>query len=414
MNQHEYPDQDDIAGLTRTAPPQPFIPKYCVLDKKVLRFFGHFHETIPDGMGTERSRVRNVHLLYYLEDDTVSLVEPRLHNSGLDQGILVKRHRIPKNSMFQGADREYWHWTDLNIGTNLNIYGRELTLTDCDTFTRSHLASEGVDLAPVEAGPGDQHQEEREMMGPGGQLQLHQTKDTYDKLAQFLHHDRRVLRFYSLSQLPEYPHGKHGKQKFIICFYLADNSIEVRDVRDVSDSKGTGSFPKFLKRQKLPKSRSGCADAFPSMTAAEKQNYFSPTDFMIGKTVHILNKEFFIYDMDEFTKRFYQEIMGEESVEGVQVDKIPPPNLAPQVPPHTGVAVGSLDDSLQNCLALAPKQPKKDLKKMLDNAGKVLRFSAKLGSVVPADQFRTFVVTYYLEDDSIAIFEQPRPNSGMR
>ena len=80
----------------------------------------------------------------------------------------------------------------------------------------------------------------------------------------------------------------------------------------------------------------------------------------------------------------------------------------------TGVAVGSLDDSLQNCLALAPKQPKKDLKKMLDNAGKVLRFAAKLGSVLPADQLQQFIVTFYLEDDTIAIFEQPRPNSGMR
>ena len=29
------------------------------------------------------------------------------------------------------------------------------------------------------------------------------------------------------------------------------------------------------------------------------------------------------------------------------------------MPPHTGLAVGSRDDSLQNCLALAPKQPKK-------------------------------------------------------
>ena len=68
---------------------------------KVLRFFGHFHEVIPDGMGTETRRVRSVQLLYYLEDDTLCLVEPRLHNSGLDQGILVKRHRVPKNSCFQ-------------------------------------------------------------------------------------------------------------------------------------------------------------------------------------------------------------------------------------------------------------------------------------------------------------------------
>ena len=101
MYQHEFPDKDDIAGFTRSAPPPAFVPKYCVLDKKVLRFFGHFQETIPDGMGTESTRVRNVHLLYYLEDDTLSLVEPRLHNSGLDQGILIKRHRIPKNNPFQ-------------------------------------------------------------------------------------------------------------------------------------------------------------------------------------------------------------------------------------------------------------------------------------------------------------------------
>ena len=73
----------------------------CTLDKKVLRFFGHFHETVPDGVGAETSRVRNVHILYHLEDDTLALVEPRLHNSGLDQGVLIKRHRIPKNAIFQ-------------------------------------------------------------------------------------------------------------------------------------------------------------------------------------------------------------------------------------------------------------------------------------------------------------------------
>ena len=60
--------------------------------------------------------------------------------------------------LLQGADREYWHWTDLNIGTVLSVYGREITLTNCDTFTRSHLASEGVELAPVETGPPDIYQ----------------------------------------------------------------------------------------------------------------------------------------------------------------------------------------------------------------------------------------------------------------
>ena len=42
------------------------------------------------------------------------------------QGVLLKRHRVPKNDLFKGADREYWHWTDLNIGAELALYGRKV------------------------------------------------------------------------------------------------------------------------------------------------------------------------------------------------------------------------------------------------------------------------------------------------
>ena len=103
----------------------------------------------PPGLG----RKGNVcpQLLYFLEDDTLSLLEPRRHNSGLDQGVLVKRHRVPKSDLFkvrcgsppgltvpQGADREYWHWTDLNIGAQLHLYGRTITLTRSQSI--SHLS----------------------------------------------------------------------------------------------------------------------------------------------------------------------------------------------------------------------------------------------------------------------------------
>lgn len=76
--------------------------------------------------------------------------------------------------------------------------------------------------------------------------------------------------------------------------------------------------------------------------------------------------------------------------------------------------MGSLDDSLQNCLSLAPKQPRRDVKKMLEMAGKTLRFSAELVSPLPVDQHRRFLITFYLEDDTMAVFEQARANSGMR
>ena len=142
-----------------------------------------------------------------------------------------------------------------------------MILTSCDEFSRTHLASEGVDLAPMEPPTIDPYEVSREAAGPEGQRQEHSTKDTYDNLQQFLHHDRKVLRYFAHSETPFTPLGKTYKKKFVICFFLSDNSLEVssnpgrqhlsqvRDARDNSESKGAGTFPKFLKRQRLPKIR---------------------------------------------------------------------------------------------------------------------------------------------------------------
>ena len=67
----------------------------------------------------------------------------------------------------------------------------------------------------------------REAVGPEGQRQEHSTKDTYDSLKQFLHHDRKVLRYFAHSETPFTPLGKTYKKKYVICFFLSDNSLEV-------------------------------------------------------------------------------------------------------------------------------------------------------------------------------------------
>ena len=43
-----------------------------------------------------------------------------------------------------------------------------------------------------------------------------------------------------------------------------------------------------------------------------------------------------------------------------------------QVPRHEGLAIGSEEDTLQNCLALNPKPPKKDYRKAFEKGGCVL------------------------------------------
>ena len=69
----------------------------------------------------------------------------------------------------------------------------------------------------------------REAVGPEGQRQEHSTKDTYDSLKQFLHHDRKVLRYFAHSETPFTPLGKTYKKKYVICFFLSDNSLEVTE-----------------------------------------------------------------------------------------------------------------------------------------------------------------------------------------
>jgi len=56
---------------------------------KVLCFDAYFQETVPQRR-EEKYRVRKCKIYFYLEDDTIQVVEPELKNSGIPQGKLSK------------------------------------------------------------------------------------------------------------------------------------------------------------------------------------------------------------------------------------------------------------------------------------------------------------------------------------
>ena len=75
---------------------------------------------------------------------------------------------------------------------------------------------------------------------------------------------------------------------------------------------------------------------------------------------------------------------------------------------------GSEADSLASCMALVPTPVKRDMLRFLENQGQTLRYQAVFTNPkTPADSERSFVFTYYLEDQTCSIFEPPKPNSGM-
>ena len=80
------------------------------------------------------------------------------------------------------------------------------------------------------------------------------------------------------------------------------------------------------------------------------------------------------------------------------------------IPPYNGF--GNEQDSLSNCVRLVPKQPKKDYFKYIDNDKITLRFLARLNTKIPEDLDRRFLISFFLADDSIQVYEMPDRNSG--
>lgn len=81
------------------------------------------------------------------------------------------------------------------------------------------------------------------------------------------------------------------------------------------------------------------------------------------------------------------------------------------IPPHNGF--GDEVDSLENCTKLIPKPPKKDYFKYIDNDKITLRFLARLNTKIPEDMERRFLISFFLADDSIQVYEMPNKNSGI-
>ena len=80
-----------------------------------------------------------------------------------------------------------------------------------------------------------------------------------------------------------------------------------------------------------------------------------------------------IYDCDDFTQNYYHREFNIDMARNLSIDdKSRPESLLVKPPPHIITSVGKEEDSIQNCLHLQPKAPKRNLKKLLEYAGKVM------------------------------------------
>uniref|UniRef100_A0A673CUK6 EF-hand domain (C-terminal) containing 1 n=1 Tax=Sphaeramia orbicularis TaxID=375764 RepID=A0A673CUK6_9TELE len=373
---------------------EAFVPAYVALDKKVLRFYAYFEENVlysPD----EEYRIRPVVINYFLEDDTMCISEPAVENSGMPHGKRIKRQHLPKNE--QGA---HYRWTDLNLGIDLEVYGVKYHITHCDDFTKEFMESEGINLNDPVSMPVDPYTEHRRKP-----LLSHTTPSDFDRLHQFLTMDRKVLRFFAL-----WDDSHYGETRPVtITYFLVDDTVEIREA---DAPNGRIPFPVLMRRQRLPKKLK--ESPFPTcvleVSKEEVDEYYSPKDFHVGQTITLLGRHFQLCDCDGFTKEYYAKNHPDIDMKPIErTEKLP--ERKKEIPPYNGF--GSLEDTLQNCLSLIPKQPKKNLLQLLENDHKVLRYSARLDSQFSEDEGRRFVLSYFLANDMISIYEKPTRNSGV-
>lgn len=71
------------------------------------------------------------------------MVEPRTDNSGIPQGCIVKRQKVPCPYPNQN---ECLSMLDLNVQKQVKIFDRLYIITDCDGFTRSYLCRAGIEV----------------------------------------------------------------------------------------------------------------------------------------------------------------------------------------------------------------------------------------------------------------------------
>lgn len=389
-------------------------PDWLKYDRKVLRFYGFFQESVEERVD-ENSRFRHVSFLFYLEDETLQISEPKVENCGLMQGPFLRRHKVPKSdgSGFIGPG-------DLKCGEEIDIYGIKYHIIGCDKYTRWVYEKNGLDVGEDEPMPVDQWTKAykfKQLVARGG---LPTTKAAAEAkkiqsymlgapnvnkggMIQFLLNDRKVLRFKAYWDDPT-PYG--ARFYFVIHYYLVDNTTEINEAH--CRNSGRDAYPMFMKRRKLFKTN--ILTAVPNMLKAEEELYL-PEDFLLGQSINVWGRDVVLYDCDDFTRDFYKGFMGIDQFENkLDVSEKPIVHRKLKPPPHQGV--GTEEDSLINCEMIQPKPPKVDLVRMMMLGGEILRFECKMMNGEPEDENRRLVIAYYPGDGHCAVFEVQQRNSG--
>lgn len=406
------------------APPRAHVPSHVATEKQVLRYYCYFTELNPwknQGTGLPdcaRDQLRICSINYYITDGTLAIYLNEKTNSGITGGVFFKKSRAfkPDGSLITAKD--------ILVGQGVTIVGRNFTITDADKYTRQYMKRE-FDIVLAKPHPYPNYEEHKTFgaehaTGMGKPKLLHKKatggagrtsavfnlmKTQMKKEAQFYEHDRHVLRFHGMWDDRASPCGMLNPLE--VHYYLADDTLEITEKLKDPLRRGYEAFPTFLKKCK-------CAKNWEGVKMGQAPDYVTPDDLVCGSYLHVFGRPIRLLSCDLFTRQYYkqqydldQPTLEAKSVEPAKIE-MPVPKLGDGFLP-----IGSEDDTIGT--VWGHKRPFKDMDKLMKHQNKMMRARMKLAEPKGNDinKDRRFILTYYLEDDTVAVYEEALKNSGI-
>ena len=101
-------------------------PGWVAFDKVCLRFDAYFQESVNERRD-ENFRIRKCKILFYPEDDTIQVNETVTDNSGMPQGVLIRRGPMPKDGMVTTQVRQLRHHLSCGFLSSIPPHTRLVT-----------------------------------------------------------------------------------------------------------------------------------------------------------------------------------------------------------------------------------------------------------------------------------------------
>ncbi|XP_060867851.1 EF-hand domain-containing family member C2-like [Metopolophium dirhodum] len=377
-------------------------PTWLVFDKQNLTFDAYFKSTVNESFGCTYN-LRKCKIIYFLEDNTIKVVEPVVINSGLPQGCLIKRHKIPLSN----NNNDYYQLLDFNVGITVEFYGKQFKIIGVDSFTRDFLKKTGVDVPENMAMPVDPYFTGREKTPKKKQPTSKVMSPAYKQTQGF----EGILNFKGFW---DDRYNVDGDLHILeVRYFLADDTMQI--VEHNSD----GGLKTFLKRQKLPKDRiyvkpPGFSEqndllnvlainsmnqwyAFdPLGNLSDAQDcYYHWSNLHVGAEIDVYSRKIVLSSCDEYTKQYYSDY---------GLNNFPSAIDSPKV----------IEEKERSTVQTIPVcHDENVLNKLLSHSTmEALVFKAKILPKEPNNLNREFIVKCFLSDQSFSVSEMNIQTAG--